>query len=239
MERRQRPWPVPGDPWVLRQSWNTLLFAHWPVARDRLRDLVPPSLELDTFDGESWIAVTPFKLTGLSPRALPALPWISTFNEVNVRTYVVYEGIPGVYFFSLDANSSIAVAGASTVFHLPYYLAESSVEEDGQFRFTSTRTSGAARLEVAYAPSGPSFEPSPGTLEYFLTERYCLYTQDSAATAYRVEIDHEPWQLQPADASIKVNTMAEAAGIRVPSMAPLLHFARRQDVVTWMPHALR
>ena len=239
-ETAHRPFPLSNAPWVLKQSWNDLLFAHWPVARDRLRELVPSFLEIDTYDSEAWLAVTPFHLTDLSPRGVPALPWVSQFHEINVRTYVVYEGIPGVYFFSLDANSAMAVGAASTLFHLPYFLAEIQVHNDrGLFCYESHRVRGAAEFRVEYAPSGPAFEPRRGTLEYWLTERYCLYTFDAAANAYRVEIHHRPWQLHPADARITINTMAEADGIRLPSVAPLVHFARRQDVLTWSPRVLR
>lgn len=236
-----REWPVPDDPWILKQAWNDLLFAHWPVARDRLRELVPSFLELDTFDNEAWLSVTPFRLSDLSPRGIPALPFLSSFHEINVRTYVVYEGIPGIYFFSLDANSAMAVGGASSLFHLPYFLADIRAEDDrGRLAFRSRRTRGAeAEFEATYAPAGRVFEPERGTIDYFVTERYCLYTQDSAANAYRVEVHHAPWQLHQAEADITVNTMAEAAGLRLPSMAPLLHYARRQDVVTWSPHLLR
>jgi uncharacterized protein len=234
-----RQWPVPRDPWVLKQAWNDLLFAHWPTARDRLRELVPAFLEIDTFDNEAWVSVAPFRLTDLSPRGIPALPWISSFDEINVRTYVVYDGIPGVYFFSLDANSVSAVAGASTLFHLPYFLADIRMKGDrGRFFYRSRRSSDDATFEAEYAPAGPLFQPRPGTLEFFLTERYCLYTQDAAANPYRVEIHHRPWQLHEAEAHISVNTMADAAKIRLPARAPLLHFARRQDVLTWMPHRL-
>jgi uncharacterized protein YqjF (DUF2071 family) len=238
---RNRPWPLPDEPWILKQSWNDLLFAHWPVARDRLRELIPAFLELDTFDNEAWLAVTPFRLTDLSPRGIPALPWVSAFNEINVRTYVVYEGMPGVYFFSLDASSAMAVGGATTMFHLPYFLADIRADDDrGRLHYKSRRSNGdGAEFEARYAPAGPVFEPDPGTLEYWLTERYCLYTHDAAANAYRVEIHHKPWQLQIAEAEISMNTMAETAGIRLPSMAPRLHFARRQDVLTWSPHSLR
>jgi uncharacterized protein YqjF (DUF2071 family) len=236
-----RPWPVPDEPWILKQNWNDLMFAHWPVARDRLRELVPSFLDIDTFDNEAWLAVTPFHLTDLSPRGVPALPWISSFDELNVRTYVVYGGIPGVYFFSLDANSAMAVAGASTLFHLPYFLADIRMQEDrGRVEYVSHRRKGAnAEFRGEYAPAGPLFEPKLGTLEYWLTERYCLYTQDSARKAYRVEIHHRPWQLQPAEALITLNTMADAAGVRLPSMGPVVHFAKRQDVLTWSPHELR
>jgi uncharacterized protein YqjF (DUF2071 family) len=236
-----RQWPLPDGPWILKQSWNDLLFAHWPIARDRLRELVPSFLELDTFDNEAWLSVTPFRLSDLSPRGLPALPVISSFDEINVRTYVVHDGIPGIYFFSLDANSAIAVGGASSLFHLPYFLADIRVEDDrGRISFRSRRVRGdQAEFDVQYSSAGRLFEPEGGTIDYFLTERYCLYTQDAAANAYRVEIHHAPWQLQLADAELSANTMAEAAGLRLPSMAPLLHYARRQDVVTWSPHLLR
>jgi uncharacterized protein YqjF (DUF2071 family) len=235
-----RPWPVPSTPWILRQSWHDLMFAHWPVARDRLRELVPSFLEIDTFDAEAWLGIVPFHLSDLSPRGVPALPWISAFNEINVRTYVVYDGIPGVYFFSLDANSAVAVAGATTLFHLPYFLADIRLEEErGRILYGSQRKSSTAEFEAQYAPAGPVFEPVAGTLEYWLTERYCLYAQDTASKAYRVEIHHRPWQLQTAEAQIALNSMADAAGIRLPSMAPLLHFARRQDVLTWSPEELR
>lgn len=237
---RHRQWPLPDEPWILRQAWNDLLFTHWPVARDRLRELVPSFLEIDTFDNEAWLTVTPFTLSDLSPRGIPPLPVVSSFDEINVRTYVVYDGIPGIYFFSLDANSALAVGGASTLFHLPYFLADIRVEHDrGRISFCSRRKRGdKADFEVQYSSADRLFEPERGTIDYFLTERYCLYTQDSAATAYRVEIHHAPWKLQAADAQLSVNTMAEAAGLRLPSMAPLLHYARRQDVVTWRPHRL-
>lgn len=152
---RHREWPVPGDPWILKQAWNDLLFAHWPVARDRLREFVPSFLELDTFDNEAWLSVTPFRLSDLSPRGIPALPFMSSFHEINVRTYVVYEGIPGIYFFSLDANSAMAVGGASSLFHLPYFLADIRAKDDrGRLAFRSRRTRGAeAEFEATYSPA--------------------------------------------------------------------------------------
>ena len=240
-EAAHRPWPLPRDPWILKQAWNNLLFAHWPVARDALRDLVPGFLELDLFDNEAWLTIAPFRLTDLSPRGVPALPLVSAFNEINVRTYVVYDGIPGVYFFSLDANSAVAVGGASTLFHLPYYLADIEMaEEGGKYMYHSRRRGGArAEFQARYMPAGPVFQAQAETLDYFLAERYCLYATDSQGRGYRVEVHHRPWQLQAAEAEISVNTMPEAAGLRLPSMAPTLHFARRLDVLTWAPHRLR
>jgi len=232
-----RPWPLPQNPWILKQAWNDLLFAHWPAARDTLRELVPRFLEIDLFDDEAWLTIAAFRLTDLSPRGVPALPFVSAFNEINLRTYVVYEGIPGVYFFSLDANSAVAVGAASTLFHLPYYLADIDLTaEEGKFAYHSRRRGDSrAEFRARYEPAGPVFQPRPQTLDYFLTERYCLYAKDSRERGYRVEVHHRPWELQAAEVEISTNSMAAAAGLRLPSMGPTFQFARRQDVLTWAP----
>lgn len=232
-----RPWPLPQGPWIMTQSWHDLLFAHWPVAVDRLRELVPPGLEIDLFDREAWLGVIPFHMTNVAPRGVPALPWISAFPELNVRTYVRVGAKPGVYFFSLDTANPVAVTIARTLFRLPYYTAAMDVETDGAgVRYLSRRTARdgpAAAFTARYAPVGDAFIASPGSLDYFLTERYCLYSVDGRFTRRRLEIHHPPWLLRRAEAEIEVNTMASAAGVRLPSTAPLLHFARRQDTVAW------
>lgn len=234
---------MPGAPWIMTQSWHDLLFAHWPVARDRLRAKVPPGLELDLFDNQAWIGVVPFRMTNVAPRGIPAIPWISAFAEVNVRTYVTAGGRPGVYFFSLDAASALAVAAARSLLNLPYYTAEMDVRDDGsgQIHYSSRRKAGAeaAELVATYRPSGLPYEARPGTLDYFLTERYCLYNVDHRFRAYRLDIHHPPWTLQQAEATIELNTMTDAAGIPLPAIAPLLHFSKRQDMVAWAPIRLK
>ena len=236
---RHREWPLPDAPWIVKQTWNHLLFAHWPVAIDQLRSVVPRFLEIDLFANEAWLSVTPFKVADLTPRGIP-FPVVPAFNEINVRTYVVYDGIPGVYFFSLDANSAMAVGGASTLFHLPYFLAD--IDADARRSHISFRSrrrrSGRAEFDAQYSAAGAIFQPKAGSLEYFLTERYCLYTQDSSANTYRVDIHHAPWELQPAEAEISRNTMVNAPGLQLPSLAPLLHYARQQDVLIWFPESL-
>ena len=233
-----RPWPMPASPWIMTQTWNDLLFAHWPVSVETLRSMIPSGFELDTFDNEAWVGVVPFHMTNVTPRGVPALPWVSAFPELNVRTYVNVHGTPGVYFFSLDAGNPIAVGAARTLFHLPYYSASMAVrEQGGHVEYTSRRTSShapCAEFAARYRPIGPANPPEPGTLEHFLTERYCLFTVDSGFHALRVDIHHPPWPLQPAEAVIDTNTMAEAAKIPLPSIAPLVHFAKRQDMVGWM-----
>jgi uncharacterized protein YqjF (DUF2071 family) len=179
----------------------------------------------------------PFHMTNVAPRGVPSIPFVSSFVELNVRTYVSFRGRPGVYFFSLDANSTLAVAAARALFHLPYFLAAMNVDQqDGRVVYTSareTKMQGVAEFAATYRPIRAAEAPRFGTLEHFLTERYCLYTVDSAFRPRRLEIHHPPWPLQAAEATIAVNTMADAAGIRLPAIAPLLHFARRQDMVAW------
>ena len=221
----------------MTQSWHDLLFAHWPVDARALQEKLPAGLPLDTFEGQAWIGVVPFYMTNVAPRGVPPVPFVSSFAELNVRTYVTLHGKPGVYFFSLDANSTLAVAAARTLFHLPYHTATMSAERQAaKVVYTSARNTkidGVAEFAATYRPIGAVQTPQPGSLEYFLTERYCLYTVDSSFRAKRLEIHHWPWPLQAAEATIAVNTMTEAAGIRLPSIAPLLHFARRQDMVAW------
>lgn len=222
----------------MRQTWHDLLFAHWPVEMRLLRARIPGPVEIDLFDGRPWISVVPFRMTNVTARGVPAMPWLSRFAELNVRTYVTVRGKPGVWFFSLDAANSLAVAVARAFFHLPYFTASMTVDRRGEsIRYASRRTMpGAppAELVTAYAPSGPAFTPAPGTIEYFLTERYCLYTVDRRGRLVRLDIHHSPWALQPADADIEINTMAVAAGIQLPAERPVLQFSRRQDMVGWL-----
>lgn len=235
-----RPWPMPARAWVMTQTWNDLLFAHWPVSAAIMRELVPAPFELDLFDGQAWVGIVPFHMTNVVPRFVPALPWVSAFPELNVRTYVRVGDTPGVYFFSLDAASAVAVGTARALLNLPYYAASMTVTpRAGTIHYQSRReTAPAAAFTANYRGLGDHHTPSPGTLEYFLTERYCLYALNHRHVAYRLDIHHPPWTVESATAQISINTMAEAAGIQLPAIAPLLHFAKRQDMVCWAPETL-
>ena len=217
----------------MAQSWHDLLFAHWPVAATAMRALVPDELELDLFDGQCWVGVVPFWMSGVRARGTPAAPRASRFAELNVRTYVTRGGKPGVYFFSLDAASRLAVVAARAFYHLPYFFADMKAEADGEaIVYRSARRSQSAEFRGHYGPTGPVVFREPGPLEHWLTERYCLYTVDRNRV-WRGEIHHAPWPLQDASAEIEVNTMAHAAGIELPNTKPLLHFAKRLDVLIW------
>jgi uncharacterized protein YqjF (DUF2071 family) len=225
----------------MTQTWNDLLFAHWPVDAQALRRLVPRVFELDMFDGRAWIGIVPFSMTNVGPRGVPSLPGVSEFPELNVRTYVRVGDRPGVYFFSLDAGNVLAVKTARALLNLPYFPATMNVARDGDgISYDSRRddSGSTAGFEATYHARGAAFEPRHGSLEYFLTERYCLYNVDHSGRPYRLEIHHPPWALQHATAEIAHNTMSDAAGISLPATAPLLHFAQRQDAVAWGPHRL-
>jgi uncharacterized protein YqjF (DUF2071 family) len=236
-----RPWPMPHRPWVMTQTWHDLLFAHWRADPSHLRAKIPPAFELDLFEGEAWVGVVPFRMTNVAPRGVPSLPWMSEFAEMNVRTYVRAGGKPGVYFFSLDAASVVAVETARALLNLPYYAASMSVAGRGDaVEYDSCRSGGepAADFQATYRPTGPPSNATPGSLSYFLTERYCLYNVGRFGRPYRLEIHHPPWPLQPAEANLVRNTMASANGVVLAPEPPLLHFARRQDVVAWAPSAI-
>jgi uncharacterized protein YqjF (DUF2071 family) len=226
----------------MAQTWHDLLFAHWPVPVEGLRRLIPASLEPDTYAGEAWVGVVPFRMTGIRLRGLPALPGLSALPELNLRTYVVAGDKPGVLFFSLDAGNPIAVAVARTWYHLPYYRARMSAQPDGEgVRFASRRTHWGARqadFRARYGPVGPVLRSEPGSLEHWLTERYCLYAPTPGGRVYRADIHHSPWPLQLAKAEIPTNTLPRAHGLELPDTPPLLHFARRLDVLAWTPERL-
>jgi uncharacterized protein len=234
-----RPWPLPGRPWVMSQSWHDLLFAHWRVDPRELRRVVPARLSLDLFEGDAWVGVVPFHMTNVAPRLVPEVPPLSRLIELNVRTYVRIGDKPGVYFFSLDANSRLAVAGGRALFRLPYFFASMATTRAGEVvSHRSRRLRGTpAEWAASYWPSGPPRQVTPASLEYFLTERYCLYTTDGDRVL-RCEIHHPPWPLQDAAATIDVNTMTAAAGLLTEG-APLLHFSRRQDVLVWPLESVR
>jgi uncharacterized protein YqjF (DUF2071 family) len=232
-ETAHRPWPLPRGSWTLGQTWEELLFAHWRVEAEAVRKLVPAGLTVDEHDGSAWLGVTPFVITGFRLRGTLPLPVLSSFPELNVRTYVTAEDKPGIWFFSLDTSSLVAVEAARRTYKLPYFHARMSVERRGErIEYSSARRDAAQPFVFtgAYGPAGEPFEPARGTLEHFLTERYCLYAFDEAGL-HRAEIHHPPWRIRTAEAAIDLNTMAPS-GVELGGEA-VLHVADRQDVVIW------
>jgi uncharacterized protein YqjF (DUF2071 family) len=226
----------------MHQNWGKLLFMHWRIPEEALRPLVPLGLTIDTFDGSAWIGVIPFTMWGIRalPPLLPPVPGLSSLHELNVRTYVHLNGVPGVLFLSLDANSSIAIMAARALFNLPYFKAEIKLDQQGQtIVYTSRRTqtrAPAAQLSVTWKVFEPLPESVPGTLEFFLTERLCLYTARNN-NLYRARIHHPPWPLQRAELSSFNSTMIESHGLPTPHGDPVLHYAEALGVDIWLPES--
>ena len=227
---RERPDSSP----VMHQSWDKLLFVHWEMPVEALRPLIPDVLSIDTHEGKAWVSVTPLHIFDLRPTFMPALPYVSWLHELNVRTYVYHNGVPGVWFFSLDANSTLAVWGARTFFRLPYYNAELTLETDGRnVAFRSSRLRDKADLTATWTIGERLPLAEPGSLDFFLVERYCLYAADGKKV-YRCRIHHEPWPLyETLNLSDLRASVVEANGLPTPTGDPLTHCGGPVHVDVW------
>ncbi len=229
--------------WVQRQEWRDLLFAHWPIRISTLRPLVPRSLELDCFDGQAWVGIVPFRMTGVRLRWLPSLPWLSAFPELNLRTYVRHRGQSGIYFFSLDAPNPLAVTVARRLYHLPYHRAEITMrsDQDGISYDCRRRQRDAppAAIGVDYRPIGDAFRAEAGSLEHFLVERYALFCASANGKIHACRLQHPAWKLMPAEAEFRYNTMTESVGFSLPETKPLLWYSGLQATLLSAPQTER
>lgn len=238
-----RPYPLPPGHWRMAQRWSDLLFAHWPVAVQKIAPLLPPGLIADSFDGYAWVGVVPFWMdrvrTRIAGESTIVVPSTGQFCELNLRTYVRSSatGLAGVFFFSLDAASALAVVGARVLFHLPYFWASMGrqIKDNGAITYNSRRllTRRSARFRARYRGLGEVEAPSvAGSLEYFLTARYCLFTAHAGRLLVG-HIHHLPWPLERAEAEIEINELPASHGIVLPQRAPVLHFSRELHVYIW------
>ncbi|HEY0098724.1 MAG TPA: DUF2071 domain-containing protein [Pyrinomonadaceae bacterium] len=230
---RQRPEELP----LMEHHWGKLLFMHWPISPERLRSLIPPQLTIDTFDGEAWIGVTPFTLWDVRLSFTPPVPYLSDFHELNVRTYVLYRGVPGVWFFSLNTNSSMTVFGARTFYFLPYFNARIDLRQEGDtihYDLERTDADRPARFKASWEIGRELPESEPGTLEFFLTERYCLYSA-SGESIYRARINHRPWPLRQAKLISHESDIVESDYLPKLKGKPLVHYAESLAVDIWLP----
>ncbi len=224
-----RPWPLPSEPWVMQQQWLDLAFMHWEIPVRNLRDRIPPGLEIDTFDGTAWIGLVPFVMKGVRPRWCPSFPAFSEFPEINVRTYVTYQGKPGVWFFSLDVPNPLAVLVARSVFHLPYYLAQMDVQRRGNGVDYASRFDRRS-FRAYYAPSiGKPIKAT--SFAEWATARYCLYTDDRKGRLYRGEIHHRSWPLEAAQLDVCENSYLD--GFPFGQAHDEVLFSRSLEVVVW------
>ena len=230
-----RPWALPKYPWTMHQTWSEVLFIHYPIQYDVLRKLVPDVLNIDSYNGTCWIGVVPFHMSAVRLRGLPPIPGTDQFPELNVRTYVTLDGKPGVYFFSLDAANRLAVKGAKTVYHLPYWYARMEmITNSSTTQFTCKRVhNDEIELTCSYHPTSDTFRAEAGSFEHWMVERYCFYTLNKAGVPLRCNILHEPWTLQTAEARLKVNTILSKQNIHVEEDEAIVHYAKKIDVRAW------
>jgi uncharacterized protein len=229
---RERP---DGQP-LMHQAWGKLLFMHWRIDEKELRRLIPAQLEIDTFDGTGWIGIIPFTMWDIRalPPFVPAVPGLSAAHELNVRTYVHYDNVPGVWFFSLDCSSPAAVMAARTFYHLPYYNANIDLVQDrNTIDYTLARSDDPpAAFKASWNVGEMKPFSHPESLDFFLTERYCLYSE-SGGDLYRARIFHQPWPLQEATINSYRTTMIESLGVKSPKGEPVLHYAEEIEVDIW------
>lgn len=230
-----RPYELPSRPWAMMQTWSKLLFAHWPVRAEELQKLIPPSLPVDAYDGAAWIGVVPFAMNNVCFRYLHALP--SNFLELNVRTYVTYKGRRGVYFFSLDASNPAAVEVARAAFRLPYYHSSMKISgsaENVMYRSERRDWRGAPVVfDTSYGATGEVQYSTPGSIEEFLTERYCFFTEGSKGRIVRCDVHHDRWPLQTAEADLRTNTMLQPLSLNLLKSEPLLYYSDRLETIEW------
>ena len=232
---RHRKWQLPSLPWIMKQTWNDLLYAHYPIKLEALQKLVPNMFPLDSYNGMGWIGVIPFHITGIRIRGLLPIPGMNRFPELNVRTYVTLDGKPGIYFFSLDAAHFLAANSAKLFYHLPYRHADILVKKTGAtIDYESRRKSKeATQLKCTYKPISQPFLAAKGSFEEWMAERYCIYTLNKKGRLFRCDVLHSPWLLQQAEAKFYHNTILSKQGIYVDSDKPILHFSKRKEVRIW------
>jgi len=232
-----RPWPLPEGRWEIGQTLEDVFLAHWRVAPEALRPLLPSAVEPDLHDGAAWVGVLGFRVTALRSRGLLPVPGLSSFLQLNVRTYVRgRDEKPGLWFFSLDASSRFAVEGGRRRFGLPFFHARLAIDRVGDWCDVECARIGERGRVFSgrYRTEGDTFAPAAGSLEAFLVERYCFYAVDRRARLHRGEIHHEPWSLRRARAEIELASIAPLAL----DGAALCHASERQDLVAWPVESL-
>jgi uncharacterized protein YqjF (DUF2071 family) len=225
-----RPWPLRPGRWLVAQTWESSLFAHWRVEATAVQALLPDGLEVETYDGSAWLGTHAFRVESVRIHGTLPVPWISSFTQLNVRTYVRAGSKPGLWFFSLDTPSGLAAETARLVYRLPWHTCRLDIHErSGRLEISAARAAGRAFTAQVSARGTPA-AAEPGSLEHFLFERYCLYAKEGGLQ--RAELHHRPWLVQPALGAVDLNTMPPPE-LELGPEPPLLHLAATQDTLAW------
>lgn len=218
-------------------TWKGGLFIHWPFDPEQIRPHVPAPLELDTYNGRAWVTLLPFVLSDAGLRFSPSFTRM-TFPELNFRTYVRFDDTSGLYFFSVDVGQRLVPFVVGGTSRLPCYYADMDVQMRGdQIDFRSVRKQKkepSVRFTASYRPSGPVYRAEPGTLDYWLTERRRMYDPVGKDVLY-AEIAHDPWPLQPADVTIRANSMFEKSSLPSPKDDSRVHYSDRRSITGSIP----
>ena len=226
---RKRPLRTP----VGYQRWNELLFLHWTMPAEEIQRTLPQGLFVDTFADQAYLGIVPFRMERIRPAWLPPLPGLSWFLELNLRTYVYDEtGRPGVWFYSLDCNQSLAVTLAQRFFHLPYFHAQMQSSKLGSLHHYECRREGATDSSCYDWQCGTAnHQPTqPGTLEFFLVERYLLFSTNAQGKLYTGRVHHQPYRVRTAHVLHCSTTPALQAGFALLGEPVSVLEARRVDI---------
>lgn len=234
-----RPYPLPDQPWVLSMRWHDLLFLHWNVSPDHLKPHIPDELEVETFEGSAYLGLIPFRMSHIHARYLPPFPRVHSFPEINLRTYVSDGSHSGVWFFSLDAGSTLAVRTARWAFALPYFQAHMRIEEGEKQKIhyrseRDEREEGHLLYEGTYRRTDRIREREKTDLQSFLVDRYCLFSAGKSGRIYRGDIHHPPWSLYRAESTIRRLEIEGHPSIPDTSPDSIL-FAPDLSVRAWWP----
>ena len=236
-ERNHRPYSLPEWPWVTTQRWENVLFLHWQFSPNVLKPHIPKQLQLDLYDAAAWIGIVFFQVKGMRLRSMPALPRLSSFLQLNVRTYVTYNGLPGVYFFSLDVDSKFACLLAKTIYSLPFRRADVKLDRQGDYMnmvYARKKGSFAGEMSCSYAPVSAVFQAQINTFDHWLLERYCLWNIRKN-DLWRTDIHHTKWNFQKAEVILHSHSMAGYLHRKSFLDHPLVHYAAMKQALFWLP----
>ena len=220
-------------PWIMKQTWKDILFAHYPVQRKVLEKLVPSELTLDTYRGTGWVSIVPYLTSAMHLRGVPPIPGLATYPGFNIRTYVTMNGKPGVYFFRLTAGNMLAAYAARTFFGLPYLYMRMEHKTAKDLNIFESEKSAGMQLLCNYKSISNPAPTDKGSLEEWLVERYCLYNVSKKGIPLRGDILHDSWVLQKAEAEFHQNTLLSSLDIVPEVEKPILHYAKNRVVRFW------
>ena len=222
----------PAGPWRWSQVWRDVLFVHWKVSAKKLQELLPPGLELDTWEGQAWASAVAFRLQNMRLRGFPSIWPVANLLELNLRTYVRCHGEPGIFFLSMHADNRLAIAFARRLTPLPYQEARinyTGVDE----RTFQVSTSREPLLTAEFKPLGECREAHPDSLDAWLLERYRAFVPNRRGELLRMMVEHPPWQIQDATLNAAALRLGEPWGIDLAGKPDLCHFSSGLSAHLW------